>query len=104
MKSSTIASTVEVLTPEQERLRLADPRNPQPGQVWERRFYENCDPVTLTVVKPRCKHSPCTVCDSEVVTEDSVGLLQPFSLRDWRRWACPCWRRRKHWAKCVEWK
>ena len=29
------------------------------------------------------------------------GATRPLS--HWRRWACPWWRRRKHWAKCVSW-
>jgi hypothetical protein len=79
-----------------------DPRNPQPGQVWQRRVV-NIRGVTWPVsVKVVCATNDGI--KALMLFSDTTTGKGPITRREWRRWACPWWRRRKHWAKCVEWK
>lgn len=97
MKFSTIGGSFETVTPEQERLRLADPRNPQPGQVWERDGHKN------EVRSISTWRHPLTGKKSLFERDMVIVGGRYFGIGEWRSWACPWWRRRKHWAKCVRW-
>ena len=79
-------------------LSKADPRNPQPGQVWERDGHRN-EVSRVCVFRD-------LLSGKELWFEEALVAVggRYFGMRRWRRWACPFWRRRKHWAKCVEWK
>jgi len=98
MKSSTIASTVESLTPEQERCRRADPRNPKPGQVWER------GDELVSVIGTPMDSGPFIKSTLVSFEHSEHGWMSYFEFQAWSMPTCWPWRRRKHWAKCVEWK
>lgn len=66
-----------------------DPRNPKVGERW--------------TIEGRMSRSVDRVWESVVFYKEG-SVLDCCSLHEWRRWACPWFRRRKHWAKCVEWK
>lgn len=72
-------------------MRQPDPRNPQPGQVWEREGQRASIILVLNgAVSWRL--------------DDNIPELGDVAGKRFIRWACPWWRPRKHWAKCVEWK
>jgi len=75
---------------EYSRLDTADPRNPQPGQVWTR----NGRTKTIIFVFDREVY--------QVISREGDAVNYDDWLA-WRSWACPWWRRRKHWARCVRW-
>ena len=87
-------------------MRQPDPRNPQPGQVWEKpeiRIWGKVSPIRVRIIRRLLRESiwgEATFSDGSTLN----GLDGLMNVREWHRWACPWWRRRKRWAKCVEWK